>query len=118
MPHDKCMAIVQAGHLSGIIERRAYSTRFDITLRISSAYRQVSIFIVYQFLPLASIGRDLITTFLFQEVETDQFYNFFLPELKQDGYDGIFSPKSRAKTMSESERKYVDGCAIFFRSAK
>lgn len=54
----------------------------------------------------------------FQEVETDQFYNFFLPELKQDGYDGIFSPKSRAKTMSESERKYVDGCAIFFRSAK
>lgn len=55
---------------------------------------------------------------LLQEVETDQFYNFFLPELKQDGYDGIFSPKSRAKTMSESERKYVDGCAIFFRSAK
>ncbi|XP_013147381.1 PREDICTED: CCR4-NOT transcription complex subunit 6, partial [Papilio polytes] len=53
-----------------------------------------------------------------QEVETDQFYSFFLPELKQDGYDGIFSPKSRAKTMSESERKYVDGCAIFFRSAK
>ncbi|XP_063632199.1 CCR4-NOT transcription complex subunit 6 isoform X1 [Cydia splendana] len=53
-----------------------------------------------------------------QEVETDQFYNFFLPELKSDGYDGIFSPKSRAKTMSESERKYVDGCAIFFRSAK
>ncbi|CAH2040750.1 unnamed protein product, partial [Iphiclides podalirius] len=53
-----------------------------------------------------------------QAMETDQFYNFFLPELKQDGYDGIFSPKSRAKTMSESERKYVDGCAIFFRSAK
>lgn len=53
-----------------------------------------------------------------QEVETDQFYNYFLPELKKDGYDGIFSPKSRAKTMGESERKYVDGCAIFFRSAK
>lgn len=53
-----------------------------------------------------------------QEVETDQFYNFFLPELKSDGYDGIFSPKSRAKTMGETERKYVDGCAIFFRSAK
>ncbi|CAG9787099.1 unnamed protein product [Diatraea saccharalis] len=60
----------------------------------------------------------LISVLVFFEVETDQFYNFFLPELKQDGYDGIFSPKSRAKTMSESERKYVDGCAIFFRSAK
>ncbi|XP_054269179.1 CCR4-NOT transcription complex subunit 6-like isoform X2 [Macrosteles quadrilineatus] len=53
-----------------------------------------------------------------QEVETDQFYKFFLPELKRDGYDGIFSPKSRAKTMSENERKYVDGCAIFYRTAK
>uniref|UniRef100_T1IXS6 poly(A)-specific ribonuclease n=1 Tax=Strigamia maritima TaxID=126957 RepID=T1IXS6_STRMM len=53
-----------------------------------------------------------------QEIETDQFYNFFLPELKRDGFDGIFSPKSRAKTMSESERKYVDGCAIFYRTSK
>lgn len=53
-----------------------------------------------------------------QEIETEQFYNFFLPELKNDGYEGIFSPKSRAKTMSEVERKYVDGCAIFFRAAK
>jgi mRNA deadenylase 3'-5' endonuclease subunit Ccr4 len=57
--------------------------------------------------------------FLFsQEVETSQFYSFFLPELKRDGYDGIFSPKSRAKTMAENERKFVDGCAIFYRTAK
>ncbi|MCL4134301.1 UNVERIFIED_CONTAM: hypothetical protein GTU68_019154 [Idotea baltica] len=53
-----------------------------------------------------------------QEVETDQFYNYFLPELKKEGYEGIFSPKSRAKHMSESERKYVDGCAIFWRTNK
>ncbi|XP_046366720.2 uncharacterized protein LOC124142343 [Haliotis rufescens] len=53
-----------------------------------------------------------------QEVETDQFYSMFLPELKQDGYDGIFSPKSRARTMTEQERKHVDGCAIFFRTSK
>jgi len=53
-----------------------------------------------------------------QEVETDQFYKFFLPELKRDGYEGIFSPKSRAKTMSESDRKHVDGCAIFYRTSK
>ncbi|XP_050547544.1 CCR4-NOT transcription complex subunit 6-like, partial [Daktulosphaira vitifoliae] len=58
---------------------------------------------------------DIITL---QEVETDQFYNFFLPELKKDGYDGIFSPKSRAKTMSENDKKRVDGCAIFFRAIK
>ncbi|XP_075734855.1 CCR4-NOT transcription complex subunit 6-like twin isoform X5 [Rhipicephalus microplus] len=53
-----------------------------------------------------------------QEVETEQFHEFFLPELRRDGYDGIFSPKSRAKTMSESDRKHVDGCAIFFRTSK
>ncbi|XP_047486442.1 uncharacterized protein LOC125037380 isoform X1 [Penaeus chinensis] len=58
---------------------------------------------------------DIITL---QEVETDQFFNFFLPELKSEGYDGIFSPKSRAKHMTESERKYVDGCAIFWRTSK
>ncbi|GFU60297.1 CCR4-NOT transcription complex subunit 6-like [Trichonephila clavipes] len=53
-----------------------------------------------------------------QEVETEQFYKYFLPELKNEGYDGIFSPKSRAKTMSESERKHVDGCAIFYKNDK
>ncbi len=26
-----------------------------------------------------------------QEVETDQFYNYFLPELQCDGYAGIFA---------------------------
>ena len=52
-----------------------------------------------------------------QEVETEQFYNFFQPELRRDGYEGVFSPKSRAKTMNEVERKHVDGCAIFYRFA-
>ena len=56
--------------------------------------------------------------FIQQEVETDQFYNFFLVELERDGYTGIFSPKSRARTMTEQERKHVDGCAIFFRTTK
>lgn len=53
-----------------------------------------------------------------QEVETEQFRCFFQPELEQIGYAGIFSPKSRAKTMCEEERKYVDGCAIFWKYDK
>ena len=53
-----------------------------------------------------------------QEVETDQFNSFFYPELSRQGYDGIFSPKSRARTMAERDRKYVDGCAIFFHKTK
>lgn len=60
-------------------------------------------------------GADIINL---QEVEMDQFFNYFLPELKMDGYSGIYSPKSRAKHMTETERKYVDGCAIFYRTSK
>lgn len=50
----------------------------------------------------------------FQEVETDQYHSFFRPELQRQGYDGIFSAKSRAKTMGEHDRRFVDGCAIFY----
>ncbi|CAB3984699.1 CCR4-NOT transcription complex subunit 6-like [Paramuricea clavata] len=53
-----------------------------------------------------------------QEVETEQFYSFFLPELQKHGYDGIFSAKSRARTMSEDESKKVDGCAIFYKTTR
>lgn len=53
-----------------------------------------------------------------QEVETEQYHDYFLRELQQEGYEGVFSPKSRAKTMSEFERKHVDGCAIFYRTSK
>ncbi|KAM7449063.1 CCR4-NOT transcription complex subunit 6-like [Porites harrisoni] len=60
-------------------------------------------------------GADILSL---QEIETEQFFNFFLPELQQHGYDGIFSPKSRARTMTEEDRKYVDGCAIFYRTSK
>ncbi|CAQ58128.1 poly(A)-specific ribonuclease [Caenorhabditis elegans] len=58
---------------------------------------------------------DVITL---QEVETEQFRTLFQPELKQLGYAGIFEAKSRAKTMGEEERKYVDGCAIFWKVDK
>ncbi|XP_056587183.1 CCR4-NOT transcription complex subunit 6a isoform X2 [Triplophysa dalaica] len=53
-----------------------------------------------------------------QEVETEQYYNYFLVELKEQGYEGFFSPKSRARTMSECDRKHVDGCAIFYKTEK
>jgi len=55
---------------------------------------------------------------LWQEVETEQFYSYFLPELKKNGYAGVFSAKSRARTMTEQERKHVDGCAIFYKTSK
>uniref|UniRef100_A0A8C2IBN8 poly(A)-specific ribonuclease n=1 Tax=Cyprinus carpio TaxID=7962 RepID=A0A8C2IBN8_CYPCA len=53
-----------------------------------------------------------------QEVETEQYYTFFLEKLKERGFDGFFCPKSRAKLMSEQERKHVDGCAVFFKTEK
>ncbi|KAF4077272.1 hypothetical protein AMELA_G00206120 [Ameiurus melas] len=64
---------------------------------------------------ILSCSADIISL---QEVETEQYYNFFLVELKEHGYEGFFSPKSRARTMSESDRKHVDGCAIFYKTEK
>lgn len=53
-----------------------------------------------------------------QEVETEQYHDYFLRELQAEGYEGLFSPKSRAKTMSETDKKHVDGCAIFYKTSK
>lgn len=64
---------------------------------------------------IKNFNADVITL---QELETEQFYQFFLPELRQFDYDGIFSPKSRAKTMGENDKKHVDGCAIFFKTSR
>lgn len=60
----------------------------------------------------------LILQLRVQEVETEQYYTFFLETLKERGYDGFFCPKSRAKLVSEQERKHVDGCAVFFKTEK
>ena len=51
-------------------------------------------------------------------METEQYYTLFLDTLKEQGYDGYFCPKSRAKLVSEPERKHVYGCAIFFKTQK
>ncbi|KAJ1946966.1 Glucose-repressible alcohol dehydrogenase transcriptional effector [Kickxella alabastrina] len=53
-----------------------------------------------------------------QEVEASQFDVFFKSRLKDLGYEGVFWTKSRARTMSESERKLVDGCATFYKTDK
>eukprot|EP00123_Amoebidium_parasiticum_P007374 comp18077_c0_seq1/m.18687 comp18077_c0_seq1/g.18687 ORF comp18077_c0_seq1/g.18687 comp18077_c0_seq1/m.18687 type:complete len:618 (-) comp18077_c0_seq1:319-2172(-) len=64
---------------------------------------------------IVDIGADIVCL---QEVETSQFHAFFLPELRAVGYEGVFHPKTRSRTMSDEDRKHVDGCAILFRAAK
>ena len=50
-------------------------------------------------------------------MEANQFEQYFKAQLRMRGsYDGIFYPKSRAKTMNDWDRTFVDGCAIFFKS--
>ena len=53
-----------------------------------------------------------------QEIEIAQYEEFFLANLSDIGYDGVYWPKARYKTMSENDRRTVDGCAIFFKSDK
>ncbi|KAJ2471652.1 Glucose-repressible alcohol dehydrogenase transcriptional effector, partial [Coemansia sp. RSA 2131] len=52
-----------------------------------------------------------------QEVEAIQFDECFKVKLREMGYEGVFWTKSRARTMSEDERKRVDGCATFYKSS-
>ncbi|PQE19045.1 Glucose-repressible alcohol dehydrogenase transcriptional effector protein [Rutstroemia sp. NJR-2017a WRK4] len=53
-----------------------------------------------------------------QEVDADNFREFFSVKLAYHDYKGVFWPKSRAKTMSESAAKGVDGCATFYKNNK
>ena len=55
---------------------------------------------------------------LLQEVETREYHSYFLPELTDRGYAGLFQAKSRARTMHGELADTVDGCAIFYRTAR
>ncbi|WVR09629.1 glucose-repressible alcohol dehydrogenase transcriptional effector [Kwoniella sp. DSM 27419] len=53
-----------------------------------------------------------------QEIDCEQYADFFLPQLKQHGYEGQHYPRSRARTMSADEQKVVDGCATFWKDER
>ena len=64
---------------------------------------------------IKSIPADIICL---QELDQENFNENFRRELAIKGYRGLLWPKSRARTMMEREAKLVDGCAIFYKSAK
>lgn len=53
-----------------------------------------------------------------QEVDIAQYEDFMMKHFAERDYEGVFWPKSRANTMSDPQRRLVDGCAIFFKSTK
>ncbi|KAE9403927.1 hypothetical protein BT96DRAFT_989906 [Gymnopus androsaceus JB14] len=54
-----------------------------------------------------------------QEVDVTSYEDYFVKHLAAAGYESVYWPKSRAKTMSnEAERRFVDGLATFFRADK
>ncbi|KAF9073642.1 Endonuclease/exonuclease/phosphatase [Rhodocollybia butyracea] len=54
-----------------------------------------------------------------QEVDVTSYEDYFVKHLNAAGYESVYWPKSRAKTMSnEAERRFVDGLATFFRADK
>ncbi|KAJ1439779.1 Endonuclease/exonuclease/phosphatase [Ochromonadaceae sp. CCMP2298] len=48
--------------------------------------------------------------------EVDHYYDFFLPELRQRGYVGIFGPKPTSACLEVSDSS--DGCAMFINSKR
>ncbi|PWN47969.1 hypothetical protein IE53DRAFT_320259 [Violaceomyces palustris] len=53
-----------------------------------------------------------------QEVDVEQYEDYFLHHLSQQDYEGVYWPKSRARTMRDEEKRHVDGCATFFKTSK
>lgn len=53
-----------------------------------------------------------------QEVDTEQYEDYFTKHLAQQGYEGVHWPKSRYKTMNDTDRRLVDGCATFYKASK
>jgi len=53
-----------------------------------------------------------------QELDQENFSEVFRSELAYHDYKGYFSPKTRAKTMTESKAMTVDGCATFWKGSK
>ncbi|KAL9604855.1 MAG: hypothetical protein Q9219_000303 [cf. Caloplaca sp. 3 TL-2023] len=53
-----------------------------------------------------------------QEVDQERYNEFFRRELAPQDYRGVFSPKTRAKTMADKEARFVDGCATFYKNSK
>jgi CCR4-NOT transcription complex subunit 6 len=50
-----------------------------------------------------------------QEMDRDQYADFFYPQLQQHGYEGSHYSRTRARTMSTEEAGKVDGCATFWK---
>ncbi|OAG31755.1 CCR4-NOT transcription complex subunit 6 [Nematocida displodere] len=60
-----------------------------------------------------SYGADILCI---QEMDTASYLDFFKDQFKARGdYEAVFYQKTRAKTMSEFEKRTVDGCAIFWK---
>ena len=53
-----------------------------------------------------------------QEIDMESYDNFFRPALAHNDYKGMFSQKTRARTMADKDAKLVDGCAIFYKHSK
>ena len=52
-----------------------------------------------------------------QEVDMESYNELFRKQLVHNDYQGVFWPKSRAKTMAEKEARLVDGCATFYKKS-
>jgi CCR4-NOT transcription complex subunit 6 len=53
-----------------------------------------------------------------QEVDIAQYEEYFMQHLSNQGYEGVYWPRGRAKTMTEPARRMVDGSATFFKTSK
>lgn len=52
-------------------------------------------------------------TFLLQEVQSNHFQEFLMPELQKHGYTAVY--KKKTTELYTANKFAIDGCATFFR---
>ncbi|KAF9010749.1 Endonuclease/exonuclease/phosphatase [Cyathus striatus] len=65
---------------------------------------------------LAEVAGSQADFLCLQEVSIFQYEEYFAKRLGAQGYEGVHWPKGRYKTLSETDRRTVDGCAVFYKA--
>lgn len=95
-----------------LCEKYATQTMYGYTPSWALAWEYRKEFILQE---VMSYGADICCL---QEVDAEQYEDYFLHHLSQQDYEGVYWPKSRARTMRDDERRRVDGCATFYKTSK
>ena len=94
-----------------LADRYASATMYGYTPSWALAWDYRKELILHE---ITTFGADIICL---QEIDSENYSNYFSQHLHEKGYSSVFYPKSRSRTMNTNEQKSVDGCATFYKKS-